>query len=74
MIRENLVERNTLLVILGINFLIGVIPYELAFQLGRQWGIVFAYPRLWLVTMLYGVALIGIYNQIDSLSPASKKM
>jgi len=42
----------------------GFIPYEFFFRLGDQLGLIFYYPRLWIVTALYFVCLLVTYKLI----------
>jgi hypothetical protein len=42
--------------------LIGIIPYGIAFKLGRELNLFFAYPRLWLVTLIFLLCTLGIKN------------
>lgn len=48
--------------ILFMYVLIGLLPYQLAFNLGEEWSLVFAYPRLWLISTLFILALMGIIS------------
>jgi hypothetical protein len=43
--------------------LIGFIPYGLSFALAAKAGLVFAYPRLWLISLLYVVILMAILRK-----------
>ncbi len=62
-IGEHLVERKFIAICIALYGMIGFIPYGLAFQLGRSWGLLFAYPRLWLVSTLYIVIIFGLIKR-----------
>ncbi len=59
---RSLLTKRTMYFMLAIYGLIGLIPYGLAFTLGRTWGLFFAYPRLWLMTILFFVASYGLLH------------
>ncbi|CAN5422373.1 hypothetical protein BH10BAC4_BH10BAC4_13690 [soil metagenome] len=60
---ENLLKRKFLIAILITYFLIGVIPYGLFFELGKSIGLLFAYPRLWLISVFYAIVLFGLMEK-----------
>jgi hypothetical protein len=53
LISSSLLKANMKTLILIIYGLIGFIPYGFCFRLGETYGVLFAYPRLFLVTLLY---------------------
>jgi Glycosyltransferase family 87 len=53
LVSSSLFTRRTIYFVLALYGLIGLIPYSLAFTLGHTWGVFFAYPRLWLMTILF---------------------
>jgi hypothetical protein len=46
-------DRNEKILIAVIYVMIGIIPYGRFFELAGQAGLIFAYPRLWLISFLY---------------------
>lgn len=60
---KSLLTKRTIYFMLAIYGLIGLIPYGLAFTLGRTWGLFFAYPRLWLMTILFLVTSYGLLQR-----------
>ncbi len=65
-ISQDLVERNLLIVTVIIYIIIGFIPYGTAFDLGKSIGLIFAYPRLWLISILYAIVLYGLSKRISN--------
>jgi len=65
-IGHDLIERRFVIAALILYSSIGFIPYSIAFQLGRSVGLVFAYPRLWLISILYTVVLYGLLKRSES--------
>jgi hypothetical protein len=49
--------------------LIGLIPYHLAFRLGEEWGLLFAYPRLWLISILFILTIVGVLRIEKRVAP-----
>ncbi len=56
-----------LISIIGIYCLIGFIPYSFFFALGKSLGLIFAYPRLWLVSILYTLSIVGLFRSKKQL-------
>ncbi len=63
LISERLLERNLMIWMLTIYFLIGFIPYGFMFRLAETWGIVLAYPRLIGIVLMYWVIAIGLMKK-----------
>ena len=48
-------------VIVLINYsVIGLLPYSLFFSLAKSYGLLFAYPRLWLMSCLFILVVVGL--------------
>ncbi len=46
---------------------IGFIPYQFVYEFAGRWGVFFAFPRLWLVTLLFATVLLAIKKEKISL-------
>ncbi len=62
MLGENLLDVKRMKLVLILYVMIGFIPYRLLFYLSASWGLLFAYPRLWLVTLIDLVVIEGLFN------------
>jgi hypothetical protein len=54
LLRDGLMDKRSQVIAIAIYSAIGFIPYGLMFSLAEHVGHLFAYPRLWLVTLLFG--------------------
>lgn len=62
-LQESYLDKKIKIMILITYGLIGLIPYGMAFRLGETWGLLFAYPRLWLVTILFILVLVALIKK-----------
>lgn len=63
LVRDNTVTATTKAILIGCYCSIGFIPYALAFKLSETAGLAFAYPRLWLVCLIFAVTTWALVRQ-----------
>lgn len=66
LISEKLLEGSRMIWVLTIYFLIGFIPYGFLFRLSENRGILLAYPRLLLMSLLFCVVTAGLLKKEPS--------
>jgi hypothetical protein len=64
LLSSDLLNEKAKLLIIIIYGLIGFIPYGFCFWLGRTYGVLFAYPRLFLVTLLYTLVFCSLLKRV----------
>jgi Glycosyltransferase family 87 len=52
--------RNGLIILFCI---IGLIPYGFSYELAKEWGVFFAFPRLWVITLLFFTVILAIMKE-----------
>ncbi len=65
LMNEELLNLKNKIIIALIVLMIGLIPYHFAFELAKSWGVVFAYPRLGLITILF-LWIVTILNKHET--------
>jgi hypothetical protein len=63
LLSSDVVNARMKMVTIIIYTMIGFIPYGFCFSLGKTYGVLFAYPRLFLVTLLYILVSCFLLNQ-----------
>ena len=63
----DVLDRKSSIVVLALYIFIGFIPYSLCFKIAESWGLFFAFPRLWLISVLYFVVALGLVRQETSI-------
>jgi len=61
------INRHIKVAILVLYGFIGLIPYNLLFNLSEQLGLWLAYPRLWLISILFVVVVVGMTQRSKSV-------
>ncbi len=46
---------------------IGFLPYRFAYAFAREWGVFFAFPRLWIIVLLFVTVIVAIVKEEISL-------
>ena len=68
LLREHILDHQAKIILLVAYGLIGFIPYGLAFRLAASFGLFFAYPRLWLISVMYFTVVVSLLNRTISFS------